>query len=577
MSKGSIARLRMMKAMPTLRGIRYLRASHDGQGREASVESQEDEGQEFFEEFGIEHVATFCDNDLSASPYATEERPEFIKLRAALEAGQGNLVWTFDHARMQRNLEEFTQLRALLIKVGCYWAYGGRIYDMADPADRRATTRDAAEAEGQADTISINVRRGVKRKAKAGEPAGPVAFGYRVHYDPETGESLGWLVDEEEKAVIREIVDKCLEGKSMTAIARSLNERGVPCPRDRRWDVRLIRNLVTEHKHAEDWARLLAKMEDDDCRALAEKVVARVLAGEAPRAVSRELNREKKPYVFPTVWDCNKLKKIALSKAAAGLRQYHGQVLMTTKLDEDGNKVTAPVKVTWTPIITPHEHATLTARLTKKERGKQRDGERVKYWWSGIAVCGVCDGPVTRSTERKTRGRYQCRAKGCVSRDQLKVDAWLMEQALLLLERPDAGQVFRLAEHASKADEADQEVKTIRAELEGWRNAAGAGKVTPESFAEIEPPLLQRLKQAQERLERATVPPILSKVIGPNAREVMARLDIVQVRTVLRTIMRPRICRTKRRMVGSLDTETIDPGFRFKPQPAPTDGADVAA
>ncbi|MFD1051543.1 recombinase family protein, partial [Kibdelosporangium lantanae] len=126
MSTGSIARLRTMKAMPVLRGFRYLRASHDEQGREASVESQEIEGEEFFEEFGIEYAGTFCDNDLSASPYATEARPAFERMRAALEAGEGNLVWTFDHARMQRDMGVYVALRDLLKDVGCYWAYGGR-------------------------------------------------------------------------------------------------------------------------------------------------------------------------------------------------------------------------------------------------------------------------------------------------------------------------------------------------------------------------------------------------------------------------------------------------------------------
>lgn len=576
MSRGSLARLRTAKSLPSLRGFRYRRASHDGLGREASVKSQEIEGEEFFEEFGIEYVATFCDNDFSASPYATEERPEFQRMLEALRSQQANVVWTFDHARMNRDLEVYTQLRKLLIKVGGYWAYGGRIYDMNDPGDRRATARDAADAEGQADTISINVQRGVKRKARAGEPAGPVAFGYRVHYDPETGESLGWLVNEEQKKVIREIVDKCLAGASLTRIARDLNERGVACPRDRRWDVRLVRMLVAEHEHAGDWARLLVRMESDECRALAERVVARVLAGEAPRNVSRELNREQVLYVFPTVWDCNKVKKIALSKPAAGLRLYRGQVLTRTIVDEAGNKVTEPVPVTWPRIVELHEHATLTARLTNRARGRQRDGVRVKYWWSGIAECGVCGGPLTRTTDHG-KGRYQCRKKGCVSRDQVKLDAWLMEQALLLLERPDAAQVFRLAEHASKANDAAREVKTVRAELESWRSAAGAGTVTPESFAVIEPSLLERLAKAEQKLDRATVPQVLTTVIGPQARALVARLDVEQLRAVLRTVMRPRVYRTNRKMTRGLDTATIDPGFRFTPSSGPTGGVNVAA
>jgi hypothetical protein len=263
-----------------------------------------------------------------------------------------------------------------------------------------------------------------------------------------------------------------------------------------------------------------------------------------------------------------KVKTIMLSKPAAGLRQHQGEIVTTKTTDESGAEVMVPIEVEWESFTDPDDYAVLVARYTHPSRRTHKDGTRVKHRWSGIAVCGVCDG---RQRHTGRTEKYTCRDKGCSARDAALLDAWLTEQALLMLERTDAAVLFRVVDaDATESQTALQEAKTLRAELDGWRQDAIAGKVSRASFIEIEAGLNERIRQADERAQRATLPPVLNKVVGPGAREAFLSLDLAEQRDVLRTIMRPRIGKTKRRLRDTLDHATIDPGFLIaRPEPEP--------
>lgn len=527
------------------------------------MSSQRDEGEEFFDEFAIADVGEFCDNNLSASPYATEERAEYERALDMLRSGRANLLWTFDPSRAQRDLEVYVKLRRICIETRSYWAYGGRVYDMKDPADRKATARDALEAEGASDTISTHVRRGVRKRARSGQHAGPVPFGYRRQFDPDTGKSLGQVIDSEEKAVVRQIVDWCLDAKPLSWIARELNNDGVRCPRDRRWEVRLVRGLAEERQHEREWTALLARLTDEDAT-LVCGLVARMRDGESPKELARELNRDGVPYFVPSVWDERKVRNVALSEAAAGIRIHQGEVMRVKVADGRGGFTMKPVTAQWPAIITPGERTMLVALLNDPKRRTRRDGTRVKHWWSGIARCEVCDSGLRRRlSSRGGTPRYRCPA-GHVSRDQVRLDAWLTEQALQQLERTDAAELFRVDTDAGQSASAATEARVLRAELEGWKQDAITGRVSRSSFTDIEAGLLQRIGRADARAERAALPPVLSEVIGPDARQAFFALDdVAQQREILRAIMRPRVHRTSRRLRDGLDTATIEPGFLF--------------
>jgi DNA invertase Pin-like site-specific DNA recombinase len=566
------------KSVADLVGIMYLRASKDRLGRSISVADQRDEGIEWFEEIGIRLHAVHSDNNLSASLHAKHDgRDAYERALDDLRSGRANLLWTFDHSRAQRDLEVYTRLRRICIETGALWAYGGRIYDMTDPKDRKDTARDAVDAEGTADNISIHTVRGIKGRAKRGEHAGPVAYGYRPIYDPDTGKSRGWVIVDEEKAVIRRIVDWCLERKSLKWIAATLNAEGVPCPRDRRWNKRLVVNLAEEQRHAEQWAALLESLTPAQ-RELVTTVAERVHAGENPTEIGRDLNRREVPYFRPSLWDGTKVKNIALSPPSAGLRRHRKQIVMRREPDADAPEGfrLVPVETTWEGIKTHEEHAKLVALLTNPERRKNRDGDRVKHQWSGIARCGVC-GSRTTSVPDNGKARYRCYERSCVTRDQGLVDAWLTEQAIMLLEREDAAQLFRLDQDVSDASAAQREAAELRAQLDGFRAQALSKKITAESFAFFEADLLPKIEKADERAKRATLPPVLADVVGANARAALLALDVAQQREIFRAIMRPRILPTKRKARGKLDTDAIDPGFLYTiPAPEPEDESAAA-
>lgn len=556
-----------------LSGIMYLRASQDKSGRSISVKSQYEEGLEFFEEHGIRLLMVYSDNNLSGSQYATHDgRDEYELALADLRSGKAQLLWTFDSSRAQRDLEMYLRLRRICIDAEALWAYGGRVYDMTIAKDRQDTAQDALDAERTADNISEHTTRGIKARARRGEHAGSIAYGYRPMYDPHTGKSEGWVIVESEKEVIRRIVDWCLARKKVTTIARMLNAEGVPCPRDRRWDKRLVAKLVEERRSEREWARLLDTL-DLEQRDLVSTIVARVEGGETPKEIARELNRDGVPYVRPSKWDATKVKNVALSPPSAGLRRWRGDVVKQKVPDPDapGGFRLEPVKTTWKGIKTPEEHAKLTRLLKDPGRTTARDGNRVKHRWSGIARCGICDSP-SRARPNGGRLRYYCGARsGCTSRRADLLDAWLTEQAILLLEREDAAQVFRLDRDVSEASSAQREAEELRAQLDGFRGQALRREITAESFAFFESDLLPRIEKADAKAKHAKLPAVLAEVIGPDARRVFLGLDLPDQREILRAIMRPRIYRTHLKTRGRLDTETIDPGFLFEvPAPEPT-------
>jgi len=254
---------------------------------------------------------------------------------------------------------------------------------------------------------------------------------------------------------------------------------------------------------------------------------------------------------------------------------HHGEIVMVKEQDPDapGEFRMVPKEVAWQRIKTLEEHAQLVALLTAPGRTTNRDGTRVKHWWSGIGRCGECESPLTRRQDDGV-GKYTCLGKSCVTRDQARVDAWLTELALGLLEREDAAALFRVEQDSTAATTAHVEAQRLRAKLDGFRQQVLAEKISPESFEVFEADLLPKIRKADELATRASLPPVLFDVIGPDARKAFMELEIGVQRQILRAIMRPRIYRTRRRMRNGLDTATIDPGFLFA-VPASVSGVDA--
>ncbi|CRK55415.1 Probable phiRv1 integrase [Alloactinosynnema sp. L-07] len=219
----------------------YARASAD---KAKSVEDQADECVEFCEDEGFEVVEILRENDRSASRYATKDRPKFARVLRLMRAGSIDILVTWENSRAQRELKVYVNLREMCEEFDVLWAYGGSVYDMRDPADRKATAQDAVNSEAESDNISGRVSRGVRKRAKSGLWHGPLQYGYRREYDKDTGEVIRQVVDPATGAIVREIVDRLLAGHSVNSVVKELNGRGVPCPRSGQWGSSKVRHLA---------------------------------------------------------------------------------------------------------------------------------------------------------------------------------------------------------------------------------------------------------------------------------------------------------------------------------------------
>lgn len=235
-----------------------------------SIEEQVDECVADLEELGATVAGTYTDT-VSASPYAKKAREGYPKLLEAIEAGDLDMVTCWLPDRAGRELEEWSRFlklcgkRGVLIRVKDH----GRTYDVNNPHDWRTLADAGIDAQYFSEKLSRAVLRGVRGSARAGRPAaGPCPYGYRRTYSEETGELTGQEINEEQAAIVREIITRLSKSDTVSAITNDLNARGVPSPRGGVWYRDRVKTLaknvayigVRKHKaegHAAAWAAIV--------------------------------------------------------------------------------------------------------------------------------------------------------------------------------------------------------------------------------------------------------------------------------------------------------------------------------
>ncbi|MEX8031902.1 recombinase family protein [Microbacterium sp. 20-116] len=226
-----------------LRAAVYTRISNDPEGREKGVERQEQDCRALAEQYGYDVVAVFEENDVSASTRSRKPRPQYDELMARAKAGQIDVILAYSNSRLTRRPMEVEDIIRL------HEHHGIRVRtvvsgdDDLSTADGRMVARikgnvDAAEAERTSERV---------RRAKAQA----VAEGrYRGGKRPYGFEKDGVTVVPVESAVIREATSAVLAGRSVRAIARELNERGVKTSQGAEWTQMSLRDVLIRPRNA---------------------------------------------------------------------------------------------------------------------------------------------------------------------------------------------------------------------------------------------------------------------------------------------------------------------------------------
>lgn len=203
----------------------YTRVSADQRGEGRSVKSQEQECREVCQRNRWPVLKVVTDNDLSASRYATKERPGFKELEKLLRKGMVLVAW--EASRLSRDMATFVALRDLCLARGVKLCYSGQIVDLEDVK----LLIDGAMAEQEARRISERVRRGKDSAAAEGRPL-RLPYGYMREMTVDG--TTRWVPHPEQAPIVREITKRVLDGESLWSIARDLKAREVPPPATQR-------------------------------------------------------------------------------------------------------------------------------------------------------------------------------------------------------------------------------------------------------------------------------------------------------------------------------------------------------
>lgn len=212
-----------------------------------SIQNQKSMLSDYANAQGWEIFDIYSDDDYAG---ADRKRPAFNRLLNDAENRAFDVVLCKTQSRFTRELE-------LVEKYinGLFPLWGIRFVSIVDNADtanqanKKARQINGLVNEWYLEDMSENIRSVLTSKRKNGIHIGSFAlYGYKK--DPEKKGHL--LIDEEAAAVVREVFTLFAKGYGKTAIARMLNERGIPNPSEYK-RLRGLRYRQPRQKHAALW------------------------------------------------------------------------------------------------------------------------------------------------------------------------------------------------------------------------------------------------------------------------------------------------------------------------------------
>lgn len=407
----------------------YSRVSKDPTGRQRSVEEQDDANQRAATTNGwqVSEDTVYIDNDRSASRFATKTRPQWERLRSDVAAGKYHVVVLWEVSRGDRDALGWLEFLAMCRNLGVliHITSHRHTYDTRKRRDYKTLAEEGLDSADESEKISERIRRDVEANAQKGMPHGVVTYGYRREYEVDASGR---------RRIVAQVPDE--EPRTVAAVD------GSPV-------IYTPAGIVRE-------------------------VTRRLLAGEAIRAVTADLNSRgvPSPRSGPRGWSPFTVRRIAANPVYAGIRVHRGLPV---------------VAAVWPALVDPADHHALVARFSDPARRTSRD-TTIRHLGSGLYVCGVCGNPVRTVTQYYGRA-YTCWPPRLVSRssrvDRRKVSD---EETAALRRLAGSAQTARVLElyesgvsqiSMSRALGVTQSALSMRLAAERKRRGAAAAPPAP--------------------------------------------------------------------------------------------------
>jgi site-specific DNA recombinase len=170
------------------------------------------------------------------SAYKEIARDDFVRLIAAIEARELDVVIVRDVDRLTRNLTDWNRFEKACVRHGVLLSpYTGGDLDLSTPEGAYYGGMETLRAKRESAVKSVRVREAKEREARAGKRAGggSLWFGYvRIYANPDEPVHRKRVILREElhpvnALALRDAAERILRGESVGSIIRDWDARGI--------------------------------------------------------------------------------------------------------------------------------------------------------------------------------------------------------------------------------------------------------------------------------------------------------------------------------------------------------------
>lgn len=180
--------------------------------------------------------------DAGISGTLAEKRPGFMKMIADCEAEKIDLIYTKSLSRWSRNTLECLQYYRALKEIGVNLIFEKENIDTRNTFTEMALSIYASYSQEESRSISENTKIGIRMRYRMGQDIWSEVYGYRK----------GYVIEETEAEVIRQIFDLYEHNHSVREIADVLNENSIPSPKNNKWQSTTVLGILKNEKYAGD-------------------------------------------------------------------------------------------------------------------------------------------------------------------------------------------------------------------------------------------------------------------------------------------------------------------------------------
>jgi site-specific DNA recombinase len=256
------------------------------------------------------------------------------------------------------------------------------------------------------------------------------------------------------------------------------------------------------------------------------KLAQRIIGGDSLRSIVADLNATGVASPSGKPWSKTMLRHLVARERNVGLLVHRGVVV------GEGN---------WKPILDRSTWEQVRAVLSDPAR-KTSTSSAAKHLLSGIARCGICDGPM-RASMNRTVPSYRCADKACVSRNRRDVDALVTGVVLGRLARADAADLLN-PKRTDKTRQAAAELATLQARLDVAADEYADGKIDARQLERITQRLRPKVEAAKVSARTVDDSPLLGGLVGAgDVRKRWATMPLTRQRAVVDLLLSVRVLR----------------------------------